>query len=445
MANPSTEHLRLTSLHQDSDHESDGSVSDYGDSDTGYRGVRTNKQMEPEQAQLSQPEDNASSKKPGLGQEIRRYPKVTLYILGVATAALLSGYDDVIVSTVPSVTQFKKDFGEQYGSDQNEYIIPSVWLSLWSALGSLGQIFGALASGPWQDHSGRRWPLAIGSVISAVAIAVTYTSNLPDSIGTRRGVFLIGEMVQRFATGTATATASTYISETVPTSLRGSAMALIPTFILVGQLAGALVIFGSSGGDASSSYLIAINSMWPFSAVPFVAALLIPESPSYLLRKGRLVDARAALSKLYPRDEDSGRVFGELQDAISLEKRTGDKVHYIECFRGTNLRRTLIVAFARLMPCLFGLSLLSNASYFLQMVGMDDQYSLIVFALGIALGLVANASSVWISTLFGRRNLMLTTLSVTTVLWLGMGISGFWPSSPVVPWYVSKTNCDFSS
>ena len=166
-----------------------------------------------------------------------------------------------------------------------EYIIPSMLMSLWSALGCVGQIIGALASGPWQDRAGRRWPLATGSSISAVGVAVTYTSNLPGGLDARRVIFLIGEMTQGVAIGISLTTAQTYISETVPTTLRSSAMDLIPTLLLTDQLAGALVCLGVSRGDAQGSYLVAFKSMWAFLVIPFAVAILVPESPSFLVRR----------------------------------------------------------------------------------------------------------------------------------------------------------------
>ncbi|KAJ5172231.1 MFS general substrate transporter [Penicillium capsulatum] len=430
MAESSTEHLCPGSLRLDSDRDSDISTADYN-AGTGYT---TNKRPETQQYQIP-PVNHVSSSNTSFGQEIRRYPKIAIFTLGLATTAFLSGYDNVIVNTVPSIAQFKKDFGEQYGAE-HEYIIPSMWLSLWSALGCLGGMIGALVSGPWQDRVGRRWPLAIGSLLSAVAVAIVYTSNLPAGITVRRTMFLIGEMIQGLVIGVLQTTAHTYISETVPAGLRGSAMALIPTLVLTGQLAGALVCLGASDGDAQSSYLVAFGSMWAFCVAPLVVAILIPESPAFLIRHGRLADAHSALKKLHRKDQDCEQIIEDLRNTIDLERRIGQKATYRDCFRGSDRRRTLIVAFTSVMPCFFGLSLLSNASYFLQLIGMDDKVSLVMFALGIGLGLVANAVSVWINTFFTRRFLMLITLSVTTLLWLGMGISGFW-SGPGMIWWTA--------
>lgn len=87
-----------------------------------------------------------------------------------------------------------------------------------------------------------------------------------------------------------------------------------------------------------------------------------------------------------------------------------------------------------MVPSLFGVPLLASASYFMQVVGMASSLSIIVLILGIVLGLIANGVGIWLMSRFGRRPLMLSTLAVTTVIWLSMGIAGCW-SGKVVIWY----------
>ena len=366
-----------------------------------------------------------------LRDSISLYPKLILYCIGLSSSFLLSGYDTVIVGTITAVPRFQADFGEAYAK---RYIIPSVWMSLWSALGFIGTIIGAAVAGPWQDRSGRSWPLAWGSLISAVAIAILYVSNLPVDINTRRGLFLFGKIVQGFAIGVVTAATQTYISENVPTSLRGPTMALFPTFTLLGQFVGAIEIFVSSRDESSNSYLVSFASQWPFSAVPFVMALLAPESPAYLVRRDHIAAALNSQRRLHIPKIDIVDLVEQLQQSIQLEREWAQEVTYRDCFRGANARRSLIVIFSMVIPTLFGLPLLSNASYYLQVVGMSAQYSLMFLVLGIGLGLLSNGIGVWTASRVGRRPLTLVSLGITTILWLSMGIAGCFDSIVTI-WY----------
>lgn len=387
------------------------------------------------QTQTSKTNDCTSQE--SLLQTIRRYPKIVGYVLGLISAFLLLGYDSCVVSTVPSVPEFQKDYGEQFGPNKNHYIIPSLWLSLWNALPSIGQMSGAIAAGSLQDRVGRRWPLGVGSVLSAVAVAVICLSSLPADILTRRVVFLVGSIVQCFSLGMTTAAAQTYISETVPTSLRGPSMALLPAVDMIGQLLGSLVVLLWSGGTSNSSYMVAFNTMWPFWVMPLLVALLLPESPSYLVRKGDLAGARRSLQKLHTASVDSKQLVKDLKQSLETEKGQGQgqKVSYRDCFRDENKRRTTISVFGASMPVFFGTSLLASASYFLQTLGMKAKDSLLMFVLGVALSLVSNGVGVWLISCVGHRRLILVSLSITTVVWLSMGISSCFPGIATA-WYV---------
>lgn len=371
----------------------------------------------------------------GLQQSIRLYPKIVAYSIGLTSSFLLAGYDAVIVGTITAVPRFQADFGERYGS---RYIIPSVWMSLWSALGYVGSMAGGAVGGPWQDRAGRKWPLAGGSLISAVAIAVLYVSNLPDDINSRRGLFLAGKIILGFSSGILMAATQTYISETVPTSLRGPAMALFPTFMLLGQIIGAGVIFATSDIQTPEAYLTSFASQWPFSAVPLAMAILAPESPSHLVRREQFDAALRSLTRLHTSAVDPASLAAELETSIRLERELAHEVTYRACFAAPNRRRTLIVCFASAIPALFGLPLLSNASYYMQIVGMTPSFSIIFLILGIGLGLIANGAGIWASSRVGRRPLTLVTLLVTTVLWIGMGIAGCWRGTVTI-WYLAPS------
>ena len=95
----------------------------------------------------------------------------------------------------------------------------------------------------------------------------------------------------------------------------------------------------------------------------------------------------------------------------------------MDCFKSAERRQTLLVMIAYTSPQFWGLTLLSNASYFLQVMGMGERASLLVVVVGILLGIMGNIGSLWTISHFGRRKLVLFGLSVTTALWLGVGIA----------------------
>lgn len=311
----------------------------------------------------------------------------------------------------------REDFGEKLN---DEWILPSSWLALWNVASPVGAMIGAIAGGWFQDKVGRRKALAISSFLSALGVAVMYVSYLPVDIGGRRGCFFAGKFFQGAAIGAVMAATQTYMSEVLPPVLRGSGMAFFPVFTLLGQLTGALVIFGSL--HKSKGYVAVFGSQWPFSFLPILVAYLIPESPTYYVRKNRIGDALRAQARLDPPGADAKAIVEKIKADIEHESLTARST-YLECFHKHNLRRTFIVMFANALPAVFGLQLLAKASYFLQIVGMKASISIIFMILGIILGLIANGISVWLMSRVGRRPLIISSLCVSSLLWLSGGIA----------------------
>lgn len=298
-------------------------------------------------------------------------------------------------------------------------------------------MIGSLIGGYYQDRGGRRLSLATGSLLSAVAVAMCYVADLPDDIDSRRGLFFAGKLFQGLCIGILLTVVQTYLSEVLPVLLRGPIIAFLPIFTLLGQLIGSIVVYTSLKHPGEQSYRICFASQWPFSAVPFVLSAILPESPTWLVRRGNIDKALQMQRKLDSPSVNSKRTIEDLQISIQAEQQEGDQ-KYTDCFKGINARRTFIVAFASALPQLFGLQLLANASYFMQIVGMSASNSLIFLILGIGLGLIANIGSLWTLNGIGRRVLILLTLAVALVLWLAMGVAGCFTGTVTV-WYTAVT------
>jgi hypothetical protein len=235
------------------------------------------------------------------------------------------------------------------------------------------------------------------------------------------------------------ATAGTYVSETLPPCLRGPGLALWPLTILLGALIASIVVATSQAIPGAGSYRTCFAAQWPFVALVLAVAIFAPESPAWLVRTGRTERARKAFARLdsSPSEAEREAAFAELQAVLDFERKQAavEEVSYGQCFRGVDRRRSLIVVFTAVVPELFGLPLLSTASYFMQTIGMDTNVSLIFIIIGVVLGIVSNVLAFWILTAVGRRPLLITGLSIASVLWLSVAIAGFFSTSASI-WYV---------
>jgi MFS family permease len=218
-------------------------------------------------------------------------------------------------------------------------------------------------------------------------------------------------------------------SEVLPTTLRGPILAFFPIFFLLGQLISAGVVFGVEEIEGIQSVRNAIISQWPFSGLPMLLAFLIPESPVHLVRKGKLELALKAQQRLSSAQDydDADAQIEKIQVILQheAEQAAADaSTTYIECFKGTDLRRTLIAMFSTCLPQLFGLSLLGQGAYFLQIGGMDVRPSMIFLLTGLAGAMIGNIISLRSLTRWGRRTLILVTMVPITLLYIAMGICG---------------------
>ncbi|GME45673.1 hypothetical protein N7529_012055 [Neofusicoccum parvum] len=394
---------------------------------------RTEERLElaPAASNLTSTASNADHKET-LIQSIRRWPRVTLYCCVLASAILLFGYDLVIVGTVSAMPRFQAEFGQQFNGAP---IIPSLWLSLWTASSPIGAMLGAWTAGAFQDMRGRRASLALGSVLSTLAVGLCFAADAPSGVNERRAVFLAGKLLQGYAVGAALCTTQTYMSEVLPPALRGPLLAFLPAFALLGQLAGAAVVDACLELPGRAGYRAAFASQWALAAAPVVAAAVVPESPAWLVRGRRVAAARRQHRRLY--GGDAAAAFAELRDAIAHEEEgSGGAATYAQCFGDVEARRTALVAFANLLPEFFGFSLLGNATYFVQTIGMAPRASVTFLMLGIGLGLLANVASFWTLSRVGRRPLMLWTVAAAAVLWASIGVAGCFDGEPMI-WYTA--------
>ncbi|KAK5166496.1 uncharacterized protein LTR77_008039 [Saxophila tyrrhenica] len=392
-------------------------------------------QWEVEEREGSLTTANSQERLP-LWKAIKKYWIITGWTFGLTLGILLWGYDLVIVGVVASLPAFQEKFGEAY---EDRFIIPAAWLSAWAVSTNIGLMAGAVLTGQVQDRIGRKWTLNIMSVICSVSVAICYVSDLPTTPDGRRGVYFVAKTVQGFSIGGIMTTIQTWLSEVLPTDLRGPFMAVFPIFKLLGQLVGAVVSLVVVDYPGSSSYRVCFATQWPFSALLTILTIFLPESPAWLLRKGKDDAAKSGMNRLRGRKGNNAELaYNQLRETVEAEKE-GDhisKESYLACFKQPHLRRTFIVAFAEVIPLFFGLQLLGSASYFLQQIGMDSETSLLLQVIGIAIGVIASCVTFYTSSKFGRRVLILTGLAGISVMWFGIGLSGIWQNEGAM-WFTA--------
>lgn len=160
--------------------------------------------------------------------------------------------------------------------------------------------------------------------------------------------------------------------------------------------------------------------VWP---VPLIAGILLaPESPWWLVRKSRPVDARAALHALSMNsDDDLDTTISMMRYTDQVEKEISVGTSYLDCFRGVNLRRTEIACVAWVIQAACGASLMGNAAYFFQQAGLPTTISLHFTISMYTVAMIGVVISWFIMTRLGRRTIYFCGLSGLVATMLNTG------------------------
>ncbi len=160
---------------------------------------------------------------------------------------------------------------------------------------SLGAAAGAISAGPLTDHFGRKSLLVVDAFIYATGAVLSAVT--PDA-----AVLLAARTLIGLAIGADSAIATAYIAEYAPRSRRGSLGMLQQWMITVGILVAyvvALVIFSVAPHSAGT---VDWRLVLGLGAVPALVGVVLrsrmPESPRWLLRKGRFEDAQKTFAHL---------------------------------------------------------------------------------------------------------------------------------------------------
>ncbi|KAH8205049.1 hypothetical protein TruAng_000772 [Truncatella angustata] len=301
------------------------------------------------------------------------------------------------------------------------YVVPAYWQSLWNAIPQLMTGIGAWSSGPVSDRLGRRWTMFIAGVISAAGVTIVYTAE-------SNGQFLGGKMVNAVGLGMALASGQTYISEITPLKLRGIALAFYTFCLSVGYLVAASISFTRVTIMDESAYKVMFATEWCWPAAIVAGAFLIPESPYYLIRKNRIEAASKSLGRLHSKNERTVRfALMSIQEVIEHESESNIS-SFLECFQGSNWRRTRIVLYANGLSQMTGAVFLNNAPYFMVLAGLSSTNVAMIVEIGIAMSILSSIFTFFGMAYLGRRSLVLGGTAFAGVLFMIMGICAALPN-----------------
>ncbi|OAA66461.1 General substrate transporter [Niveomyces insectorum RCEF 264] len=348
-------------------------------------------------------------------QAIRQNPQAFFWCLYSIWAILLVSYDNQASGIILGIPQFRRDFGYYY---QGQYVLYADWQSAFTGAPLASNLVSSLVAGQVADKIGRRFTIMIALVISFAAVTL-------EMVATTNAMFFGGKFLNGFATGTLASVCVTYIGEISPLALRGLLTAMSALSYTVGPLIVALIINTTGTWTNRWAYRSVFCSQYGFSAVGAALVWFMPESPWWLAATGRHDEALRSLRRLGYRkrdrdghgdghgDCDSGSdsdVQRLAQINLTLQKirEETEQQTYWECFRYTNLRRTVISVAPLSIQSLCGVVFVASYTiYYIQVAGFSDAMS---FKLQIAQQCCSTAGNImswFVIDRVGRRNLTL--------------------------------------
>lgn len=297
---------------------------------------------------------------------------IVLVSFVAALGGLLFGFDTAIISgTIPYITSF---FG------LNEY-----WLG-WAVSSILiGCAVGAIMAGPLADTYGRKFTLMICAVLFAV-------SGVGAGLSDQLYWFVFFRLIGGLGVGAAAMVSPMYIAEMAPAAWRGRLVAFYQMAIVFGILLAYFsnYLFNDTGVN---------NWRWMFAsqAAPSLLFLLfllmVPETPRWLVKKGRKKQAAGILTKI----ADSRSIDKELA-GIEKSFQHPYEISISRLFSKTYLPVLFIGILVAVFQQVTGInSILYYAPVIFRETGMDSSSSLLqtigigivnVISTFIAIGLV---------------------------------------------------------
>ncbi|KAK5991132.1 General alpha-glucoside permease [Cladobotryum mycophilum] len=361
-------------------------------------------------------------------EAVRRYPMSIFWAIAMSFTIVMVGYDTILMGSLMAYPSFVEKYGT-YHPELGKNVIPGPWQVGLTVTSSCSGILGLFLNGFLTERFGHR-------VVTIVALTLLTGYIFIPFFAPNIHVLIAGQFLLGMPWGIFSIMGAAYSSEICPTVLRGYLTSFINICWVIGQLIIAGILQGLVNNTSEWAFRIPFAIEWVFPIPLFVIALLAPDSPWWLIRQGRLADAKHALRRLSSglTDEEIEKKVLMMNHTNKLEQKLQADVSFLDCFRGTNLRRTEISCLTLSSQSLIGQALAYNATYFFVQAGLSasDAYKMNFGNMGIAF--VATCFSWVLMSWFGRRTLMLFGMSMLTLVLLLIGILSYAADKDAAKW-----------
>ncbi|CAI6087915.1 unnamed protein product [Clonostachys chloroleuca] len=351
-------------------------------------------------------------------ESIKKYPSAFLWSLYAVWCVLLVSFENQASGNIIGVPEFRKDFGHPY---EGGYVLDSSWQSAFQGAPVASGIVGALGCGAIADWLGRRATIII-------CLVITYAAITMEFVATTNELFFGGKFLNGFAVGALASVTVSYIGEVAPLALRGFLTCLSALAYTLGPFVVALIVNWTGTYESRWAYRAVFCAQYGFAFIATVFVPFMPESPWWLASVGKNDKALQALNRLGQKGEDGEKRLAAINQTLEEVKRETEGVTYIECFRKSNLRRTIISIAPLCIQSLSGIVFVASYStYYIQLAGFSTEMSFKLQIVQQVISLIGNVMSWFLVDKVGRRALTFWGLVVLTIILFltgGLAVAG---------------------
>ncbi len=188
----------------------------------------------------------------------------------------------------------------------------------YSAVLAWGGILGALLSGIFARILGRKKVLILsGFLFTLLSLVSAFLPPLEILIACRFGL--------GFSVGIASFTVPLYLSETAPTSIRGGMATLFQLMITIGifLIAFTNVMIVKALGHFEISLSLMFSVIVIFALIMFIGSFFLPESPRWLMLKGKEDKALKVLRRVRSSEKEINDEIAEIKESIIENQGSG--------------------------------------------------------------------------------------------------------------------------
>jgi len=334
--------------------------------------------------------------------------KCFVLCLLVSIATFQYGFDTGIINGFQAMQGFLRVFGVPSGNT-GTYVIQTTFQQLITSLLQLGLIIASAALGPFSRFFGRKIGFITASVLSIIAITI-------QELVTTQGPIYFARLLLGIANGMYVNLVVLYVSEASPSHLRGAFVAAYQAFNSGGGLIGAIISNAFKNNLTRHSYQYQLIILYIVPVWLIIYALYLPESPRWLATMGKDDAAHKSLTKLRGNALTPDQINIELdsiKEAIRIEKELESSANFLDIFKGTDLRRTMLCCAATTLHAASGINfLVGYGTVFFQVAGETNAFvDTVILQL---CGLIGALMAPFVARMLGRKTILIFGFSVTT-------------------------------